>query len=704
MVDTKVVTEVGEPSPRDPAHRTRLAGCALVLFGLAGVAITQPVLDLLGRNPTFFVAGHYTTSQIVGFALAVCLVPALAALAVVVLARAISPRLGNGVYVVAVALFATAFGFALLRNLGVGALVPSLVGAVALGVVVVGLERRSHLGRQFLRYLAIGNVGFLLLFVFASPTSDLLFGSASAAAAGGEVSVPPLDGPVVVVILDEFPLTTILRPDGSINDARYPELAQLARESTWFRNAAAESKSTHRSAPTILSGKQADEDSLPSYVDHPQNYFTLLGGAYPIERYELVTDLCPPDVCDPPPASPLSQAFQDAAVVYGHQVLPDPFREDLPAIDQSWGNFGESIGGADADALSSPMGRFHDLPRAEKTPFGQVPVLRGMVERIGAGPSVNFVHVALPHNPWVLMPWGTALTSGRSIHSGGAPSKDEPAAREFAFRQYYQLHALQVGTVDRLVGELVDNLEAAGAWEDSLLVLMSDHGMGLSEEGWSRNLNETSQDELLRIPLFIKAPGQTTGETRDDPASTLDVLPSIVDLLGIETDWRFDGHSLFDGSQPTTPRALETDFDSALEVVERYAAQFPRGDDWTGLLAVGDGADLVDRPVSAYEVGEPSELSWALDDQEALQDLPTPDGRAPNLLYGTVTGTDETPPELAVAVNGTFAGTVGGYVSEDGGWRFSGVVGDYFVDGANEVVAYEIERSAGGVILHPVGR
>src|SRR5690606_37849186 len=139
----------------------------------------------------------------------------------------------------------------------------------------------------------------------------------------GQVRVPPLDGPVVVVILDEFPLTALLRPDGSLNDQRYPNIAALAARSTWFRNAAAESKTTFVSVPSILSGIRATSDDLPTYRDHPRNLFTLLGSRYPVHRYEPVTDLCPPGACEPEPAQPLGRALGDARLVYAHRVLPD---------------------------------------------------------------------------------------------------------------------------------------------------------------------------------------------------------------------------------------------------------------------------------------------------------------------------------------------------------------------------------------------
>jgi hypothetical protein len=63
----------------------------------------------------------------------------------------------------------------------------------------------------------------------------------------------------------------------------------------------------------------------------------------------------------------------------------------------------------------------------------------------------------------------------------------------------------------------------------------------------------------------------------------------------------------------------------------------------------------------------------------------------------------ERPPELVVEINGTLAGIVGAYKQSDGGWRFTGFMGPFFRDGANEVVAYEVERSAAGVVLHPLG-
>jgi hypothetical protein len=233
-------------------------------------------------------------------------------------------------------------------------------------------------------------------------------------------------------------------------------------------------------------------------------------------------------------------------------------------------------------------------------------------------------------------------------------------------------------------------------------VVTSDHGTSLLPPDFGRKVTENNREEVLRFPLFIKAPGQTAGEVRDDPALTIDVLPSVVDLLDVQTDWAFDGHSLYDGSAPRTPPKVDDDVGALLEVVERHARDVPR-DGWEGLVATGENGDLVGTRTVELSIGQPSELRWSADDRALFGSLPTEDGRVPYMLAGTVASDGEDPPpELVVVVNGTVAGSVGGYVPDDAGWRFAGLLGPFFVDGANTVEAYEVERTPAGPVLHPV--
>lgn len=680
-----------------------LARRTAIIFGLSALAIVQPLLDLFGRNPEFFVAGNYSTSQIVWFALGITLLPPLVAVALTAVATVIDERAGTAVFAVACTVFGGLFTMALLERVGVDQVVVVFVLALAAGVGIAVLALRTLPGRLLLSYLAVANVAFVGLFLFASPTAKLIASGATGDL--GRVTVPDIDAPVVVIVLDEFPIASIILPDGTINADRYPGFARLAEVSTWFRNASAQDNLTHRSVPSILDGNLPTDDSLPIYADHERNLFTLLGGELPIERYESVTDMCPTELCGRGERQSLRQAFADARVVYGHRVLPPALAEDLPSIDDSWGAFGvDDAAGATNDHgdeevpfIDRAYARWRGLSADERSPLGQAGILADQIDALGDEPVLLFSHVALPHRPWVLSRTGITTSFLPDL-----VTDPEDPAYAFENRMEFQFSAMQLGAADALVGELVDRLQSLPHWEDTLLVVTSDHGTNLTPPDLGRmRITDANRDEALRIPLFVKAPGQVDGDVRDDVAQTIDVLPSIVDLLGIETDWTFAGHSLYDGSTPTVEPRVSSDVEALFDIAARRAVEFPHGTDWMAVAAVGEHGALVGREVDEFELGEPSAHTITIDQADEFADLPTADGQMPFGLSCTVHGDDE-PPELVVAVNGTLAGVIGGFGSADGGWSCLGYVADLYVEGANDVAVFEVD--ADGTTLHEVAR
>jgi hypothetical protein len=219
-------------------------------------------------------------------------------------------------------------------------------------------------------------------------------------------------------------------------------------------------------------------------------------------------------------------------------------------------------------------------------------------------------------------------------------------------------------------------------------------------------VTDANREEVYRVPLFIKVPGQIDGEIRDDSVQNLDVLPSIVDVLGATVDWKFDGHSLYDGSAAHTAPKVSTDVDDAIAIAERRSEDFPLGDGWTALAGVGDNGDLVGTRVDDLAIGEPSEWRATLDQAELFDALPTDEGELPFVLVGSVTGRSPKPPELeppelVAAVNGTIAGVVGGYRRSGERWAFTGYVADLYVVGRNDVRLYDVSRDGDDVTLHP---
>ena len=694
------------------------AFAALIVLGLSGLAVTQPMLDLVGSNAEFFVAGNYSTSQIVTFALVVAIAPPLVGILVVVGAAFVDRRAGSMALAVVTAVFAAGLVLAVLRSLGVDAL--WLVAALAIGLALTAgwLVWRFQVARMFAAYLSVANLLFVGTFLFLSQSSALVVGS-GATDEVGDVSVPDLDGPVVVIILDELPAATIMEGDGTISAERYPGFARLAGVSTWFRNASSRANWTPTGVPAILTGIAIAEEVPPTYDNFPRNLFTLLGNDVPIHRVEPITDLCPDVLCPERERAAMSQALSDASIVYGHRVLPSALRDHLPPIDNSWGAYGAEqdgdVGAGDdedtEDTVNAEPGYSMDelLMRGRPRPDdgsarGRAATLTEGVVAITDAPALHVLHSMLPHFPWKLSRSGYTTTYSQA----GRPEqidRDQPGY-DFRIRVEFQLHSMQTGAVDALLDEMLEQLMSLPTWDDTLLVVTSDHGISLTPPDVDRRLvTEANRAEVYRVPLFIKAPGQTTGEIRDDSAQTIDIVPSIVDLLDIEVDdWEFDGHSLYDGSEPTVAPRVSIDVEEVLALAERRSEEFV-GDDWIGLAAVGENGDLVGKEVSDFAVGAPSTYRATLRDEALLEDLPTDEGSMPYVLTGTVAGPSaDAPPELVAAVNGRIAGVVGGYNPSGNGWEFVGYVADFYVDGANSVELYEVTRDADVATLHPVNR
>ena len=704
------------PDPEPDRPRWSAWSRAAVLTGLLGLALTQPLLDLMGRNPAFFVAGSYTSTQIIEFGLLVAILPAVVLTAVVLVAGRLNRSVGDVLYQLVVLGLGGLFGNVLARGIdlegGKVALVAGLLGGAAALALV-----RVRPGRMLLEYLAVANVFFLVGFLFMSPTSDLISGAGEQTAEIGRVSVPTPPGPVVVLILDELPVSTLMQTDGTINEERFPAFARVAESATWWRNASSNHHRTERAVPELLTGVIPPADALPSYVDLPRNLLTMFS-SLPVERYEPITDMCPRSQCEARASGSLDQALYDASVVYGHRVLPRRLRQELPAIDNAWGGFGE-VGGSGsgprtgdfeecqrrAREQGKEVGRlckWSEMAEAERGPAAQATALASRGTDIGTDPVLRFAHVVLPHAAWTLDPWGGRLLGSPAPAPNDKEQPTDPSDPSYGAlaRLQYQRHSLQAGAADVALGSVLDGIEEAGVWEETTLVVVADHGVSLLPPDFGRDVvNEGTVEEIHRIPFFIKAPGQTEGEVVDDPAQAIDLLPTLADVLDVELDWEFDGHSLLDGSEPTNEPLVSKDLQPLFDLVERHRQQIPNGDDWLGLAKVGRYADLVGRPVADLDVGPASDLGWAADGEEEFDSLPTFDGRTPQLLNGSVqTPGGERPPDLVVSVNGTIGGVIDAYYRNGSGWRFSSVLGPLLRDGANEIVAYEVD----GDVLRPL--
>jgi len=119
----------------------------------------------------------------------------------------------------------------------------------------------------------------------------------------------------------------------------------------------------------------------------------------------------------------------------------------------------------------------------------------------------------------------------------------------------------QVSYTDRHLGVLVRELQAMGLYDDLLIVFTADHGEELTED---RNQGpyghgHTLYEELLHVPLMVKRPAnEGAGAERTEPVSSIDVAPTILQLVGIHPPDGFEGRPLIGlgPNDPEVPRIL----------------------------------------------------------------------------------------------------------------------------------------------------
>jgi len=114
-----------------------------------------------------------------------------------------------------------------------------------------------------------------------------------------------------------------------------------------------------------------------------------------------------------------------------------------------------------------------------------------------------------------------------------APIQDEHVRGLAALkRDYNELYDACVRLADKRVGSVIRALKTRGEWDDTLFILVSDHGEEMHEHGgWSHD--QSVYEELVRVPLIIRFPGGRYGGRRvKDLVSLVDVMPTVLDTLG----------------------------------------------------------------------------------------------------------------------------------------------------------------------------
>ena len=628
----------------------------LTYFALSTIAIAQPILDLYGKNTTVFSAAKMSALEVCVFVLMVLLVPALVATGIDAISKVFGPRVNESVRLWQIGAFSFLVGLAIARIAQwQGNSVPIAVGMAIAIAVPIAFDRFKSV-RDWSRWLSALGVAVLataliqlqpVILGTSGPKSDAVIGRT--------------DVSVLQIVFDEFPLHALLDADGKINAERFPGFAQLAQESTWFRNSVAESNFTHQAVPAILASQVPAQTGGPFLQQYPKNIFTLFGGKTVVDGIEPVTSLCPPSVCDSQAASSFGfnvgryvKFVRDAGYVFGHRVLPPIARTRIPSIEGTWGGFG---------AVANKFKEQFDAGA-----FSQVDAIATGVDALVKDPSsrVGVVHALVPHAPWRLTPDYRVAPLSSSITT---QNPDDEVVRDT-----FQTFLMQVGAADNAILEMIATLKANGRWDNTLLVVTADHGISFLPTMPQRHTDFSDMgqaNDVYRIPTFIKYPNQSSGEESDCPISNLDLLPTIIDVTETKTSWEFAGLSVAGECPAARTRmvvsatgetaVLSDGFEVVKERSDYYDSVVAREGSLRRVAAIGLSASLVGQEVPV--VSDSSVVTgWSVTQKKMFTNVSTRKGaRVPSLITGNIqlakpldVGT-----EGVVAIDGIAAGVIG---------------------------------------------
>jgi arylsulfatase A-like enzyme len=280
-----------------------------------------------------------------------------------------------------------------------------------------------------------------------------------------------------------------------------PTIDRLAREGARFERVVAQSALTPVSHASILTGR------------NPQSHGLRVIAAGSGDRL--------PDAI-PTLATLLDDAGFDTAAVLSSFTVSEHF-----GLARGFGFFDNGLARS-ADGLLQPTQQgalLWDVRRNQRRADATTDAAIAWLARARA-PFLLWVHYWDPHDELVLPP--PELVERFAAGRSGA---DRARA----------IYEAEVHYVDAQLGRLIDALGASGALDQTLIAVSADHGQGLGDHDWWHH--RILYQEQIRLPLVLRGPGIEAGTSVAPLVRSIDLLPTLLELLGVAAPPGLDGRS-----------------------------------------------------------------------------------------------------------------------------------------------------------------
>ncbi len=673
-----------------PGHFPGQFSRAIHLFALAQIAIAYPVYDLLSRNPEFFVARQSHAVDIGFLVLMLSIGLPMVLLGLQAILSRINHHLGRAAHLLLIGFLFLLLGSSVSQNILDGP--AQQLFSITFCLVLTVIYWRTNAGRLFLSFLSPAIVVVPALFLLNGDIASLT--QPVKPAPLPQRSAKPATTPVIFIILDELPTWALLDDAGNIDADLFPNFHALANTANWYPNATTVATSTVLAIPAIVTGRYPTKFAMPHQGEFPDNLFTWLANDYALNVHESVSVLCPATLCDsrylPPTAKRLHDLLLDVSAIYLNIVAADLLHGQLPVITQSWEGFWGAM---------EPEDRLYEHRLQQLDDFAAH-------IQSSEKPGLHFIHANFPHIPYEYLPSGKRYQQGWLMPGLDFASNTWPGT-QLQSLQAYQRFLLQLGAVDAWLGRLLRQLKAQGIFEQSLIVLTSDHGVSFTPGSSRRDVppEENLDVNIMPVPLIIKLPFQQQGLISDRNAESIDIMPTLADSLGRPLDWTVDGVSLLAEPKPAEKRIVYSYKEMLLYTsdVDRVALNSRSR---PGLAKSQYWTDSYQELIGWQVTGLPARLNTGLevkiDHAAYFSNVDLAGGFLPAHISGSIQWPNHDGADIAIALNDRIAVITTTYASNKE-WKFSAMLPEsLFLSGVNNIEVFGIlEDDSGHLVLVP---
>jgi hypothetical protein len=527
----------------------------LTFVGLYSFSVSHPILELVSGDLSFFLYHRADGRLILLYWLIVALVSPLLFFASLQLLRLVGAGIYRFGYSVCCTILAILF-ICVSLNSTFRELNLALFVSVALifTILFIGLFR-TQAGAKILAALSCIALVSAWQFFISSDVSQMYetqsFDNGDGTAYRKlEISKETL---VFVLVFDELATVSLLDDLYAIDSRRFPNFSKLAAHSHWYRNASTVSVATAEAIPSIVTGVYPLSDEPPTSHSYPNNIISLFSKIVDSQVFEPVTKF--EQNRKTGEYDTLVWVLLDSAVVYLHLTLPTKWRSQLPSIEQKNGDFLDS-----SIRIQQMLSR---VPRWEENQGEtRVEEFRRFIGNIKKRERIQFyyAHILFPHVPW-------NTTSSFKMYApdqlfGHNMDTEYWLENEHYVLQNYQRYLLQVSATDRLLGEFLDRLKDENIYDTALIIVTADHGVSFHPLQHRRSAELVANPaEIINVPLFVKLPGQRDAAVSDENVESIDIAPTLAEVLGFELPWVTDGSSVFDERASSRPRKRVLSYD-----------------------------------------------------------------------------------------------------------------------------------------------